>query len=202
MDRIKWDLSNNGWKVGLGVDITKHLVEGLPMFVTELVQSAPSSDVASVLAIEDAEQRRRKVFEVARSLHWAIHPGGRAIVDAIEKCFELKGDQLASTRDVMSKLGNMSSPTVLFVLNNLRNRRCEAMSKSAEATENSSHHHSNNRTKNKSSLSHSVLDSLLKEFCCLYFFDFIVNTYQSSYGRHGVCLTSIVLSTYQSLRNC
>jgi predicted naringenin-chalcone synthase len=41
-------------------------------------------------------------------------------VDAIEKTFALKQGQLSSTRTIMETLGNMSSPTVLFVLDHLR----------------------------------------------------------------------------------
>lgn len=47
---------------------------------------------------------------------WAVHPGGRSILDAVEKGLELQGDELAASREVLSCFGNMSSATVMFVL--------------------------------------------------------------------------------------
>ena len=47
---------------------------------------------------------------------WAVHPGGRSILDAVEKGLELPPDALAASREVLSSFGNMSSATVMFVL--------------------------------------------------------------------------------------
>jgi len=47
---------------------------------------------------------------------WAVHPGGRSILDAVEKGLELPPDALAASREVLSCFGNMSSATVMFVL--------------------------------------------------------------------------------------
>lgn len=47
---------------------------------------------------------------------WAIHPGGRTILDAVEKGMGLPADALTSSRDVLARFGNMSSATVMFVL--------------------------------------------------------------------------------------
>ncbi|WP_263408885.1 type III polyketide synthase [Terriglobus tenax] len=47
---------------------------------------------------------------------WAVHPGGRSILDAVEKGLELPADALAASREVLSRFGNMSSATVMFVL--------------------------------------------------------------------------------------
>ena len=47
---------------------------------------------------------------------WAVHPGGRSILDAVEKGLELPVDALATSREVLSSFGNMSSATVMFVL--------------------------------------------------------------------------------------
>ncbi|MEX0779575.1 MAG: type III polyketide synthase [Balneolales bacterium] len=48
--------------------------------------------------------------------HWAIHPGGRAILDKIQHSIDLQDSQIASSRKVLSEYGNMSSATILFVL--------------------------------------------------------------------------------------
>lgn len=50
---------------------------------------------------------------------WAVHPGGRAILDAVEAALCLPADALEASRSVLRDFGNMSSPTVLFVLKRL-----------------------------------------------------------------------------------
>ena len=56
-------------------------------------------------------------------LFWAIHPGGRAILDHIEGVLGLDDGKLAASRHVLSEFGNMSGTTVIFVLDELRRRR-------------------------------------------------------------------------------
>ena len=50
---------------------------------------------------------------------WAIHPGGRTVLDAVEAAFSLPPKALTASREVLRKFGNMSSATVLFVLKTL-----------------------------------------------------------------------------------
>ena len=50
---------------------------------------------------------------------WAIHPGGRAILDKVEQALELNVHALDASRHVLSEFGNMSSATILFVLEEL-----------------------------------------------------------------------------------
>ena len=47
---------------------------------------------------------------------WAVHPGGRAILDRLEEGLALPDAALAASRSVLRRYGNMSSATVLFVL--------------------------------------------------------------------------------------
>jgi predicted naringenin-chalcone synthase len=47
---------------------------------------------------------------------WAVHPGGRAILDRVEQQLDLPADTLKYSRKILSEFGNMSSATVLFVL--------------------------------------------------------------------------------------
>ena len=61
--------------------------------------------------------------------YWAIHPGGRAIVDKIESGLNLKEHQVAASRKTLAQYGNMSSVTVLFVLNELMNSNPKENSK-------------------------------------------------------------------------
>ena len=50
---------------------------------------------------------------------WAVHPGGRSVLDAVEQGLELPPEALAASREVLSSFGNMSSATVMFVLERL-----------------------------------------------------------------------------------
>ncbi|USU07075.1 type III polyketide synthase [Sphingomonadaceae bacterium OTU29LAMAA1] len=49
-------------------------------------------------------------------LFWAVHAGGRSILDAVQSALDLPGDALAASRGVLSDNGNMSSATLMFVL--------------------------------------------------------------------------------------
>ena len=53
---------------------------------------------------------------------WAVHPGGRSILDSVEKGLGLGADALAFSRDVLLRYGNMSSATVMFVLQQIAER--------------------------------------------------------------------------------
>lgn len=48
--------------------------------------------------------------------HWCMHPGGKKILEAIEKSISLPACSLRYSYEVLSNYGNMSSPTILFVL--------------------------------------------------------------------------------------
>jgi len=50
---------------------------------------------------------------------WAVHPGGRSVLDAVESGLELAPDALAVSRRVLHNYGNMSSATVMFVLQDM-----------------------------------------------------------------------------------
>lgn len=50
---------------------------------------------------------------------WAVHPGGRSVLDAVEQALELPAEAMAASREVLRHYGNMSSPTILFVLDEL-----------------------------------------------------------------------------------
>jgi predicted naringenin-chalcone synthase len=50
---------------------------------------------------------------------WAVHPGGRSVLDAVERALALGPNALAASRDVLRRFGNMSSATVMFVLESL-----------------------------------------------------------------------------------
>jgi len=51
---------------------------------------------------------------------WAVHPGGPAILDEIERALALDPSFLLPSRAILREFGNMSSPSVLFVLDRIR----------------------------------------------------------------------------------
>jgi len=51
---------------------------------------------------------------------FAVHPGGVRILDAVQRALDLGPGALAASRAVLRRHGNMSSPTILFVLEELR----------------------------------------------------------------------------------
>jgi predicted naringenin-chalcone synthase len=53
---------------------------------------------------------------------WAVHPGGPRILGAVEESLELSAQSLQVSREVLAECGNMSSPTVLFILDQLQRR--------------------------------------------------------------------------------
>ena len=67
------------------------------------------------------------VLKVGRKLNitpsaidkWAIHPGGKKILDTIKKHLQLNDTDLQYSYKVLAEYGNMSSPTILFVLNEI-----------------------------------------------------------------------------------
>lgn len=50
---------------------------------------------------------------------WGVHPGGKSVLDAVERGLELGPQALCSSREVLERFGNMSSATVMFVLQRL-----------------------------------------------------------------------------------
>ncbi|KAL6893635.1 hypothetical protein ACP4OV_007733 [Aristida adscensionis] len=56
-------------------------------------------------------------------LFWAVHPGGRAVLDSVEAGLRLEPGKLAASRRVLSEYGNVSGTAVIFVLDELRRRQ-------------------------------------------------------------------------------
>lgn len=93
LDMMGWEIGDTGFDLVLARDI--------PLFVNS--HFAPVCDAFMV------------THDLARTsmAEPACHPGGGRVVDALSEYF---GDNLATTRNVLRQNGNMSSPTVLFVL--------------------------------------------------------------------------------------
>lgn len=59
-------------------------------------------------------------LSLAEVRSWAVHPGGPKIVSAVGECLGLSAEALGPSLGVFAANGNMSSPTVLFILEKLR----------------------------------------------------------------------------------
>jgi predicted naringenin-chalcone synthase len=72
-------------------------------------------------ALRDADVRRKLVGAQSPEAigHWAVHAGGRSILDAVEGGLGLGDQALAASRGVLSRFGNMSSSTLMFILADL-----------------------------------------------------------------------------------
>ena len=96
-----------GWRVdsmGLGVVLTRDL----PPFVAKQIKPATEEMLASQgLGLDDVDR-------------FICHPGGMKVIEAIEGAFGLGQGALDHEREVLAEHGNMSSPTVLFVLDRAR----------------------------------------------------------------------------------
>ena len=98
-----------GWDVedpGLSVVFDR----AIPPFVeTELAEAVDGMCGQLGLAREDVDR-------------FCCHPGGVKVIDAIESALELNQGELNLEREVLRDYGNMSAPTVLFVLDRLLER--------------------------------------------------------------------------------
>ncbi len=72
-------------------------------------------------------------LEIGKALHarradfadvdlWAVHPGGRSVLDAVQEGLQLRPEDLADSRRVLCRHGNMSSATIMFVLQEVMRR--------------------------------------------------------------------------------
>ncbi|TFD72318.1 type III polyketide synthase [Cryobacterium gelidum] len=90
--------------------ITAQLADALPAGVPDSAAGAVATLLAPVLTLAPTASLS-SVIE-----HWAIHPGGRSILDKTEAKLELRTDQLIPSRETLRTNGNMSSATILFVM--------------------------------------------------------------------------------------
>ena len=63
---------------------------------------------------------RRNGLTRADVRHWGVHPGSSKILDYVQERLGLATNQLNASRVVLSEYGNMSSATILFVLDEIQ----------------------------------------------------------------------------------
>ena len=94
-DLIRWAITDRGFVMNLSGEVPGRIAAALadPAFVARLA----GGDVGAVDG-------------------WAVHAGGRSILDAVENSLGLPASALAESRAVLADNGNMSSATLMFVL--------------------------------------------------------------------------------------
>jgi len=102
---MAWSIGNNGFDMVLSTYIPELLTGGLDDFLLPVLKN---------YGLEPENINR-----------WAVHPGGRAILDKIEKYLKIPDMSLEASRDILSRFGNMSSATILFVLDTILKQSAE-----------------------------------------------------------------------------
>lgn len=102
---MAWTIGDTGFEMILSTSVPQIIGETIIDALRPLY--AAEDDLAE--AFEDG-----RVGEQVE--HWAIHPGGRSILDRVQERMHLSDAQLHPAREVLRENGNMSSATVLFVL--------------------------------------------------------------------------------------
>ncbi|MFF3027612.1 type III polyketide synthase [Microbacterium sp. NPDC057944] len=105
---MAWTIGDNGFEMILSTAV--------PQIIGEAI-------IGALRPLYAGEQELLEAYdggEVSEAVqHWAIHPGGRSILDRVQERLHLSDVQLHPAREVLRVNGNMSSATVLFVLRSI-----------------------------------------------------------------------------------
>lgn len=93
-DEITWRIGTLGFDMRLSMDVPRKIAQALAEAPRVVLGGLAPSDVDL----------------------WAVHPGGRAVLDAVAGALGLAQNALDHSRDVLRAFGNMSSATIVFVL--------------------------------------------------------------------------------------
>jgi alkylresorcinol/alkylpyrone synthase len=95
-----WDITDTGFKIVLGREVPTIAREGLPPLIDTLLarHELTRHDIGS----------------------WVAHPGGPAVITAMCEALQLPAEALANTRRSLAQIGNLSSASVLFLLDDFR----------------------------------------------------------------------------------
>jgi predicted naringenin-chalcone synthase len=96
-DLITWHIRDQGFEMHLSGQVPGRIRRWLMDNGTSLLGNRTVNDIA----------------------HWAVHAGGRSILDAVQFGLALSPDALRNSRDVLRDFGNMSSATLVFVLDRI-----------------------------------------------------------------------------------
>ncbi len=98
-DEMGWYIGDHGFEMHLSSKVPDVIKEGIGELTNRLLQKIK-------LKISDID-------------FFAIHPGGKRILDVIEEKLQITKEQNSNAREILRTHGNMSSPTVLFVIKSI-----------------------------------------------------------------------------------
>ena len=104
-DAMTWRLGNNGFIMSLSARVPELIASHLYDWMTPWLESHG-------LTLEDIKT-------------WAIHPGGPRILTAASKALSLPPNSTDVSKEILQSHGNMSSPTILFILDRIRQQGAE-----------------------------------------------------------------------------
>jgi predicted naringenin-chalcone synthase len=93
---MSWQLSSSGFLMKLSGYVPELIEQDFNYLMKKALQNANMNE--------------------AEITHWCIHPGGKRILSAIEKSTSILNEDLTYSYHVLKEYGNMSSPTIFFVL--------------------------------------------------------------------------------------
>ncbi|MGN6790248.1 MAG: type III polyketide synthase [Rhodanobacteraceae bacterium] len=99
---MTWRIGDHGFEMGLTLEVPRRIRASLREWLEPWLAT-----------------RRLRIGEVA---HWAIHPGGPEIVQAATDALGIGAEAGDISRAILAEHGNMSSPTILFILQRMRSR--------------------------------------------------------------------------------
>lgn len=100
---MAWQIASSGFLMSLSSYVPQILKENMQ----ELVEKTLSKNNISQEQIH----------------FWAIHPGGKRILDELKNSLNIKKEQIQASYDVLRNFGNMSSATIFFVLQEVWNKK-------------------------------------------------------------------------------
>jgi predicted naringenin-chalcone synthase len=102
-DSMAWNIGDHGFEMVLG-NYVPHIID---------------DHIIGALEPLLAREAELAALPYSSIRHWAIHPGGRSILDKVESRLGLTEEQLVPAREILRNYGNMSSATVLFVIKHI-----------------------------------------------------------------------------------
>lgn len=96
-DKMGWEASDRGFLIRLSHTVPVYIGRAIKTFVKQLLPESLSWEECG----------------------WAIHPGGKSILQAVERAFSIDKSKTQASWDILANYGNMSSATFLFILERL-----------------------------------------------------------------------------------
>lgn len=97
---MSWKVGDHGFEMKLTAEVADKIVAHLRPWISEWLAQYGHT-------VESVQS-------------WAVHPGGPKILSAVEEALSLPAESTQVSHEVLAQYGNMSSPTVLFILDRMR----------------------------------------------------------------------------------